>query len=304
MFARRQYSAMETRTFYIGDDRTLTRTTLLLPPPPAQSITRRIMYILKGEPEPIEYIQTFFQEKGISFPPGAYATCDDATEIVTVRNTTENLGKIEALINEYIPKVGSIHVIATLVEVLDPDLAGRFRDGTISGDEIKTFQSDRLRLVDSISGHMVHGNPSQSKNVSVIPYSCDAYAGETASEPVKSREVGTYMNLTATLRGDEQTINLSATWEHSRVVGWDRTGLLDDRLPMPMIRSQIFATSVAMDDGATLAFQVGETTTDYLKPPGHETLTNRPQFLVLTARLLGTNGKPLYDRPAAAKTPF
>jgi hypothetical protein len=234
-----------------------------------------------------------FQGNGISFPPGAYAMWDDYTQWITVRNTKENLRKVEALIHKSMGEACSVQVITTLVEVADATLDGRFRDGTISGAEIKNFGSDQVRVLDSISVVTTSGSQSQTMNVSKIPGLAEARAGTNAVGSATAREVGTTLRLTPVVGADGRTIILTVIWEHSFVVGWDRAGLPEVQVPMPIIRSQNFTTSVVLDDGETLAFQVGETTTDYLLPPSQEEFVNRPQFLVLTARLIGTDRRPL-----------
>jgi hypothetical protein len=217
----------------------------------------------------------FFQECDVTFPEGSSIRWDPIQSELHIRNTVENIDRIEAIVSPIVDTWPSVEIDCSFVAfpIRDLDTAARKagRAAATAEDVRALWRGGAGRLVSTSKVLTRSGVNAQVKGVAEITYPQE-YERLAVTDPIptlqaappgalETREIGTIFNVTPTVGPDGRTIDLSMVPELAELAGWDDVGVggttadgkkVGSHMRQPRFHSRNLTTSVVLWDGGTV----------------------------------------------------
>lgn len=259
----------------------------------------------------------FFQECDVTFPEGSSIRWDPIQSELHIRNTVENIDRIEAIVSPIVDTWPSVEIDCSFVAfpIRDLDTAARKsgRAAATTEDVRALWRGGAGRLVSTSKVVTRSGVEAQVKGVAEYRFltsyevqrdrASDSNRTDVAASDAlahfgtESREAGTILTVTPNMDPDGRTIDLTLLPDLVEMTGWDeyaaaKMGNSDGgkalvrQVRQPRFHSRNLTTSVVLWDGGTVVLG------GFPGADGKETI-----YAFVSARLVNAAGRPVNAAP-------
>jgi hypothetical protein len=207
-----------------------------------------------GEPVEPESREALFLDKGVPFPDGAFARYWRPFKFLVVRNTVDNLARVDAVIDRLRPPKHQIHLEWQWFEVLDQDLVKTGTIPSMTTEELERLGPEKVRWEAPIRLLVVEGTNAVVRIGEGIPWFA---AGTNATTAVDRLGIGKSLSVRAWL-GNENAISIEGESVATQLVGWNAYAKGKIQARQPVVRTARAKVSVQTRSGETRVIHVGE----------------------------------------------
>jgi hypothetical protein len=161
--------------------------------------------------------QSFLEQSGVPFPPGAFARYFRSANLMVVRNTSENLDLVDFLIGGCGPCSSPNAVVEFVAwECLSPPKTSREPQKTLTLPEIRRLTADKVRVVSQVSVIGRSGGANSVRQTETVPPPGGAALEDEDEAEFRPGEFGTGITVEPVVGPDGMTIDLAYRY-HLRV---------------------------------------------------------------------------------------
>lgn len=246
-------------------------------------------------------IQDFFEKAGVPFPKGSWVEYNAGLSQLVVKNTLANHTIFERIMNQPCCIPSQVQIDFRLFECADRATGENLRKHHSDFLERQYVEDRKIRLVYQDGVVTRSGVNAQTKNETKL-YHEDTLKdsdGEDGKEIHSLLDLGYVINVTPFVAPDGQTIDLTLIWESRDFSNWMKVQNETGLRTLPSVSQRETRTSVVLLDGESLVLSISDIPPTF-EPKLASMESERPLLLILSARLIDTDGEPIH-RPETTK---
>jgi hypothetical protein len=215
-------------------------------------------------------VRKFFVDAGVPFPEGTSIFYKPSLNLLTVKNTVENLDKFERILQSLNIVQVQVKVQADHVEITDPEAAQRFQRQAPTAEELRNLPSTAFRRHSSLAVITKSGANAESKSL----------ATSDGGLATIDNQIGTVLNCTPYVGPDGYTVDLTMIWYSNVLISTNST----------LHSNMALTQSLSIWDGQAMVLPVQYHRPDHLT---EQTPSGNPHYVIATVTLIDPAGQPI-----------